>query len=136
MTDGTSRHTETEAVVTERAPDIPINGLIGGVVAIVFSFIPFSPVLGGGVAGYLQGTTYDAGAKAGAIAGLVAFLPFVAILGAVLLFIPVFGGFEPGPQVAFWAVALFVFVVSAVYTIGLSVVGGALGVYVKEDHNY
>lgn len=41
----------------------------------MLGFIPFSTVLGGGVAGYLEGGTYDDGAKAGAIAGLVSF-PF------------------------------------------------------------
>lgn len=117
----------------EQAPNTLLNGLIGGVVAVVLGFIPFSTVLGGGVAGYLEGGTYNDGAKVGGIAGLIAFLPIVAVFAVVLLFIPVAGAVDPGPQIALWAILLFVLAISAVYAVGLSIVGGVLGVYLNEE---
>lgn len=100
---------------------------------MVFGVVPFSTVLGGGVAGYLEGGTYDDGAKVGLIAGAIAFLPIAAAIAGLLLFIPVAGGPGAGPQITIWAVVLFVLLVSAVYSIGLSVLGSVLGVYLKED---
>lgn len=124
---GSSRNTE------DRTPNTVLNGLIGGVVAIVLSFIPFSTVLGGAVAGYLEGGDYNAGGKAGGIAGVVAFLPFVAILAGLALFVPVMGGTGAGQQAAIWLMALLILTVSAVYTIGFGIVGGVIGVYLKRE---
>lgn len=117
----------------EQAPNTPLNGLIGGVVAMVFGFVPFSTVLGGGVAGYLEGGTYNDGAKVGTIAGLVSFLPLVAVFGVVLFLIPIGVGPSPDIQLALWAAVLFIVVVSAVYAVGFSIVGGVLGVYLKNE---
>lgn len=117
----------------ERTPNTLLNGLIGGIVAVVFGFVPFSTVLGGGVAGYLEGGSYDDGAKAGLIAGTIAFLPIAAAIAVLLLFVPVASGPGAGPQVAIWAVVLLVLLVSAVYAVGLGVLGGVVGVYLKEE---
>ncbi len=84
----------------ERTPNTLLNGLVGGIVAVVFGFVPFSTVLGGGVAGYLEGGSYDDGAKAGLIAGTIAFLPIAAAIAVLLLFVPVASGPGAGPQVA------------------------------------
>lgn len=119
----------------EKAPNTLLNGLIGGIAAILLGFVPFSTVLGGGIAGYLEGGTYDDGGKVGAIAGSVAFVPFVAFVAVMFVFVPVAGGMgmDAGPQMMLWPVLLFIVVVSAVYTVGLSVVGGVIGVYLKEE---
>ena len=117
----------------EHAPNTLLNALIGGIVGIVLSFVPFSTVIGGGIAGYLEGGDSTAGAKVGALAGLVAFVPFVLILGTVLFFMPVMSG--PGPRVhlALGASILLIVLFAAIYTVGLSIIGGILGVYVKEE---
>lgn len=125
--------TPDEPVDTEHAPNTLLNALIGGIAGIVLSFIPFSTVLGGGIAGYLEGGDSAAGAKVGAIAGLVAFVPLVFILGIVLVFVPVVSGPSPGVQLALWVSILVIVLLVALYTIGLGIVGGILGVYVKED---
>ena len=117
----------------ERAPNTLLNGLLGGVVAILLAFLPFSPALGGGVAGYLEGGDSATGAKVGAIAGLVAFVPFLFVVGIVLFFVPVVP--VPGPRIHL-AIGVFVVLLallSAVYFVGLGLLGGVLGVYVKEE---
>jgi hypothetical protein len=47
------------------------NALIGAVVTVVLPFVPFSPLLGGAVAGYLQERDgFRVGAPSGAIAAV------------------------------------------------------------------
>ena len=118
---------------TEHAPNTLLNALIGGVIGVVFSFIPFSTVLGGGVAGYLEGGDYTSGAKVGALAGLIAFIPVMLILAIVLFVVPVTVAPNPGFQLALWVSLLLILLLAAVYTVGLSSLGGVLGVYVKEE---
>jgi len=107
------------------------NGLVGGIVAALLSFVPLSEVLGGAVAGYLDWDDGQQGAGAGAIAGTVAFLPYLA--GAVYVAtasVPL-----PGPELAM-ARELVVAVaagVALVYVLGLSVLGGLLGGYVRAN---
>lgn len=105
-----------------------INAIIGGVVSIVISFIPLSTVLGGAIAGYLEGGTLKDGITVGAIAGVLVFVPF-ALLGFFVL--ALFGVI--GAPAVFSAIGLLVLSASAVYTVGLSALGGYLGVYVKRE---
>lgn len=117
----------------ERAPHTLLNALLGAVVAVVLSALPFSPVLGGVVAGYLEGGDYRSGATVGAIAGLLAFVPFVAIAALVLA---VFAGTAfpaAGVGAALWVSVILILLVAAVYTIGLGAVGGVLGIYVRQE---
>jgi hypothetical protein len=59
-----------ESFVADREGEFWVNAVIGAVVAVVSSFVPLSPALGGGVAAYLQGGTRTVGAKVGAVFGL------------------------------------------------------------------
>ena len=106
----------------------PINALLGAVVGIVLSVVPLSPVLGGAVAGYLEGGRPDDGLRVGALAGVVMFVPFPFVLFAALYLIG-YGLLSLSVSL----LAVFVLVVSAVYTIGLSVLGGYLGVYLRDE---
>jgi heme/copper-type cytochrome/quinol oxidase subunit 4 len=107
--------------------------LIGAVVSVVLSFIPFSPVLGGAVAGYLHKRE---GARVGAIAGVLAAIPLALL---VFLFFGVFGFFaiSPGGGVGvpggFILVLLVGMLVAALYTVALSALGGFLGVYLADE---
>ncbi len=111
-----------------------VNALVGGIASIVLSFVPFSPVLGGAVAGYLEGGDRDDGVRVGVYAGLVAGIPFA--LFAFLVF-AVFLGFAVGVDGGALGVAsvvvLVVIVASLVYTVAFSAVGGWLGNYVKYE---
>ena len=115
----------------EPTPDTTFNALIGGVVtAATAMFVPLSPVLGGAVAGYLEGGETDAGLKVGALSGLVALVPLLLLVPVVLLFVPVFG-----PRGAFGVllVAVFAFLLVAAYTVGFGALGGALGAYLERE---
>jgi hypothetical protein len=54
---------------------------VGAVVAAIFPFVPLSPLLGGGVAGYLSPSRGDRTARVGALAGLLVATPAVLISG-------------------------------------------------------
>jgi len=115
--------------------DTLLNAVIGAVASVVLSFLPFGIVLGGAIAGYLQGAAkdYREGATVGALAGLLALLP---VLGLLFLFgsvFPLFAGFDPrlvGPVIL---VALFAVVASAVYFVGGGALGGAIGAYLVDE---
>jgi hypothetical protein len=123
-----------ETFVARREGDFWVNALIGAVATVVLSFVPVSPVLGGGIAGYLQGGTRTAGAKVGAVSGIIAALP---VLGVVTL---VFGGIGLGALVdgsalgflLFAGVFLFAFLVTAVVAGGMGALGGYLGIVLRE----
>lgn len=133
LTETTTRTTSGDSAGQEHAPNTLLNAFIGGIVGVVLSFLPFSTVLGGGVAGYLEGGDYTAGAKVGAVAGLVAFAPFILIIGIGLAVIPVTVAPEVGVQLALWVSVLLIVLFAAFYTVGLSMLGGVLGVYLKME---
>ncbi|MFB6138318.1 MAG: DUF5518 domain-containing protein [Halobacteriaceae archaeon] len=118
------------------AGDTWLNAFLGAVATVVLAFLPLSPVLGGALAGYLQGE--DAGAvRVGALSGALAAIPMAGVfvlLGGVFAALP-FGvallDGPVGPTGAFsvlallFAAAMFVFTVA--YTVGLSALGGLVG---------
>lgn len=107
---------------------VPTNATVGAVAAIVFGFVPFSPVLGGAVSGYLQRGSRDDVLAAGGLSGLLSTLPLVV----VFLFLAV--GLVVGTADALAGGALLVAVVvllallfSVLFTVGLGVLGGYVG---------
>ncbi len=120
--------------------DTLINALIGAVVGTVAgAVLPFGPLLGGGVAGYLEGGDRSDGTKVGLIAGLIALVPTVVVGFFVMV---LFGLFSvgAGDGLALGALGLlFLLIVLAfglVYVVGLSAAGGWLGNYVKYDTEF
>jgi len=120
--------------------DATLHALIGAVVSVVFSFVPFSPVLGGGVAAYLNDADASDGVRIGALSGLMATVPLL-LLG--LLAFAIFGIFTVGGPgmngggMALGLGGLFVLVlvgvVAVAYTVGLSALGGYLGSYLVDE---
>jgi hypothetical protein len=111
------------------------NALLGAIATVVLSFVPFSPILGGGIAGYLQRGTRSEGAKVGALSGVVATIPVVAV---VLLAVSIFTIVPAGSDVLGLAIGglvlgLVVFLVAGLYTVALGALGGYLGAYLAED---
>ncbi len=110
------------------------NAVLGAVVTIALSFTGFSPLFGGGTAGYLQQEPPKRGARIGAISGGLATLPIVLIL--VLGFVLYLGrasmfGLPGGVELA---IILFVmFPLLFAWIIGLSAIGGYLGAYLAQE---
>ncbi|PSP81907.1 hypothetical protein BRC83_10715 [Halobacteriales archaeon QS_1_68_17] len=115
--------------------DTLINGLVGGMVSIVLAFLPFSTVIGGAVAGYLEGDGRERGAKVGALAGLIAAVPLLGLfllVGSFFVVVPFeIGGVAAGALglAAITAMVLFV----TLYGILLSTLGGVIGTYLREE---
>jgi len=109
--------------------------LFGAFVSVLTSFLPGSPLLGGGLAGYFGGGTRLAGAKVGTLSGLVAVIPMVLLGGAVAIGVTV-GAPASG---AFADEALLLLVVggstlfSVLVTVALAGAGGTLGSYFAAD---
>ncbi|WP_338740076.1 DUF5518 domain-containing protein [Haloplanus salilacus] len=117
--------------------DSSLHALIGAVVTVVLSFIPFSPVLGGGVAAYLSEADANEGVRIGAISGVVASVPLLLFGLFLFLVLGVFTVSGPGGGgMAFGVGGLFFVLVAGViavaYTVGLSALGGYLGAYLVD----
>lgn len=113
--------------------------VLGAFVTILTSFLAVSPLLGGGIAGYLRGGERLDGAIVGGIASLLAGLPAVVILGffgwGVIAGLPdpsVYGGLSI-LLAAFFVGALFVLAVAAILGGIGGVVGNALGGGMASD---
>ncbi|ODR83044.1 hypothetical protein BG842_14770 [Haladaptatus sp. W1] len=105
-----------------------IHALIGAVVTLVVSFVPFSPVLGGAVAAYLGRTTPDEGLRVGAISGAIAAIP-MAVVGLFVVSIISFGHMPGGFVALLFLLGMF----AMLYTVGLSALGGYLGAYLADE---
>lgn len=108
------------------------SALLGAVVTFVTSFVPFSPVIGGGVAGYVRRGSREVGARTGAISGLVATVPLVVVFAFVGIGILTTGGAMTG---FVGAVFLLSLLVSAAYFVVLGGLGGYLGVILGERND-
>lgn len=110
------------------------DALVGGLVTLFVSFVPFSPVVGGTVAGYLH---QDRGPRVGGLSGLFASIPLVMLVVLVLVVLG-FGVVVPGGvdgAVALFAFLAFVLSVAlfvAAVNVVLGAVGGVLGVALAE----
>ncbi len=114
-----------------------INAIIGAVIGVVLSFIPFSTVVGGAVAGFLEGPDPREGAIVGALAGVITFLPIASIV-VIALGVLGFGlGVAAAPAGGVAALIIVVLALSFLvflYTVGLSLLGGYLGAYLATEY--
>ncbi|QZY00841.1 DUF5518 domain-containing protein [Halobaculum rubrum] len=109
------------------------HAAIGAAVSLVTFFLPFSPAIGGGVAGYLHGPDRTEGAKVGGLSGLLAAVPGAVLVTLVASIFVIVG---PGQRSAF-LVAFGVFLVALLFTVVyggvLGAVGGFLGALLNEE---
>ncbi len=115
-----------------------LNALLGAVATIVLTpFVPFAPILGGVLAGYLEGGDRTEGLRVGVVSGAIALVPLFLLVFLIANFFAFFflGTMGPGRMMGgFGLVALFFLAgVAIVYTVGLSALGGWLGNYVRTD---
>ena len=108
-----------------------LNALIGAIATVLLSFTGISPVLGGAVAGYLEGGETSDGLRVGAISGAIASLPALGILLVALFLIPVAP--DPGAVIGGGLIALVIVALVFAYVMTLSAVGGAIGAYAKRE---
>ena len=129
-----SNESNANSAPKNRPAGIFRDGLVGGVVAFLLAFLPLSTVLGGGIAGYLQARHREGAiARAGALAGGIAYLPHIMV-GTYLTIAPDF--VPPGPDIGLPPAYLLVGIIGfgVIYAIGLGVLGGLLGGYVRREH--
>ncbi|MUV90409.1 hypothetical protein GJ629_11255 [Halapricum sp. CBA1109] len=105
------------------------SAVLGAVATSVLSFAPFSPVLGGGLAGYLEQPASGRPVSVGALSGFVAMVPALVILGFVT--IGLYLGFatiqEAGLGFVVVAGMVFGLLVVSAYGAGLGALGGFAG---------
>ncbi|ELZ96954.1 hypothetical protein C440_04233 [Haloferax mucosum ATCC BAA-1512] len=130
----------TDASFGDEGESLLFSAVIGGIVSIVLAPIPFSPVLGGALAGYLTGTDRTRGAKSGGLSGLIVGIVTAVLTIVGLLFFGLFAlgtapnGFGLG-IVGIVIVLLFSLLIGGLYTVGLGALGGYLGAYLNEEFN-
>ncbi|SER68560.1 DUF5518 domain-containing protein [Natrinema salaciae] len=107
-----------------------INAAIGAAVGIVLLFVPFSTLLGGAIAGYLEGGEPGDGLRVGAIAGAFMLVPMMLV---GLFFMLFFIGFGAGAPLMLGVMATGMLLFGALYIVGLSAAGGYLGIYLEDE---
>ena len=112
------------------------NGIIGGVVGVALGFVPLvvlvAPLLGGGIAGYLERKGWKQGALAGGIAGVL-MAAISSVITGVIFFLR-FGDLPFGTEsfLASLGIATFLTLVATVGQVIVASIGGALGALLAE----
>jgi hypothetical protein len=116
------RRRQRAAVAAGEVPkSFVTNAFLGGVTGLVLFFVPFSQILGGGLAGYLERADAAGGAKVGLLAGVFSAAPVALLLVFVL------GGLAVGAATAGASSAALFVAVTLLAIIFVLVFGGALG---------
>jgi hypothetical protein len=107
----------------------------GATASAVLSFVPFSAILGGGVAGYLGRQDTGQSTSVGAASGLLYSLPGLVIVLFVTigLYFGLGAVAEAGLGVVVVAVMVFVMLLVAAYGVGIGALGGFIGGRLAED---
>ncbi|QSG04677.1 DUF5518 domain-containing protein [Halapricum desulfuricans] len=105
------------------------SAVLGAVATAVLSFVPFSPILGGGLAGYLEQPASGRSVSVGALSGFLSMVPALVLLGFVT--VGLYAGFaaiqEAGLGLVVVAGMFFGLLVISAYGAGLGALGGFAG---------
>lgn len=105
------------------------NALLGGVTSVVLTFLPFSPAIGGALAGYLERGESERTLSVGALSGLLAAAPLLVILTfvSVGLVSGILAVQQSGIALVVGAAMLLALMVLATVGAGLGGLGGYVG---------
>jgi hypothetical protein len=112
------------------------NALVGAAASVVLGFVPFSPVLGGVVAGYLANGERATSLKVGGLSGVFAAVPVVLVLAFVFVGLTVGTmGTNGSSALALFGVVLGVVAIlfGVLFTAALGAVGGFVGGTLAPD---
>ncbi|QCC49539.1 DUF5518 domain-containing protein [Halobellus limi] len=119
---------------TESAGSYRSYAVLGAVATGILSFLPFSPVIGGGAAGYLERYGTGRTVSVGALSGFLAMVPVLVLL--VFVTIGLYAGLATvqysGLGIVTAAAMLFALLFTAAYGAGLGALGGFAGGRVAE----
>lgn len=119
---------------TESAGSYRSYAVLGAVATGILSFLPFSPVLGGGAAGYVEHFGTGRTVSVGALSGFLAMVPILLIL--VFVTIGLYAGLATvqysGLGIVTAAAMLFALLFTAAYGAGIGALGGFAGGWVAE----
>lgn len=105
------------------------NVVVGAIVSFVFVGYSGAPLIGGALAGYLEGSDLRAGSRVGVMAGLVALAAlFVLSVGNALLDVPNFELMD-----ILWDGILDPAREGFVPLVVLPLIGGGIGAYVRRE---
>lgn len=123
------RRVRNRATASEQTSNYLAHALLGTVVSAVTSFVPMSPVIGGGVAGYLERGDTERTISVGAASGVLLSAPFFIVgLFAAAGLVSGFASIEDGGfGVMVAALVVIGGLISLGITVGLGAVGGWLG---------
>lgn len=113
------------------------NAVLGAVTTTVLSFIPFSPLLGGGLTGYLEFQRSTRSISAAGFAGFLAMAPVLLLLVfmGIGLYLGLAGVGEAGYGLVTAVVMLFTILFVAAYGAGVSALGGFVGARIARDQH-
>lgn len=123
------RRTHRRARAGEAVGSFWTVALLGGLATALLSFLPFSPVIGGALAGYLERGESERTTSVGALAGVVPALPLLAVLAFTLvgLVAGMLAVGQPAVAIVLGVVLLFVVAFAAALAGGLGALGGWAG---------
>jgi len=130
------RHRTRAAVEDDESAGSYLSyAVLGAIATTVLSFIPFSPVVGGGLAGYLEGHETGRSISVGGLAGFLAMVPGIVLL--LFVTVGLYNGLATVDEGDFGIVVatamLLVVLVVAAYGSGLGALGGFAGGRLSED---
>lgn len=129
------RRAHQRAAAGEQISSYGTNALLGAVVTTVLGFVPFSPALGGAVAGYIERGDSERTVSVGALSGLLAMGPLLVVLVFVLVGIATgfLGIQQTGLAAVVSAAMLLALLIVATVGAGVGALGGYLGGRLAEN---
>lgn len=106
---------------------------VGATITVALSFVPFSSVLGGVAAASRREGGYGWGLGVGTAAGVAAALPLGILFAAAFALVAFLGLGVPPSAPAYDLYLAIVALLFLLYTVGLSALGGVVGVWIREN---